>query len=101
MLRVKIELVPFGDETKAKTIGEMLIANDGTGTAEKGNYAAVVAPDEWNGQPIMYANLKNYDRKLSVWCLVQSLLEVLSRYDLPGSQENVLYKRLKNRLSIK
>jgi len=66
MLRVKIELVPHGDESRAKTIGEMVIANDSTGTYENGNYQAVIAPDSWSGEPMCHANLQNWDRKQSV-----------------------------------
>jgi hypothetical protein len=38
MVVVKVELWPNGDETKARTIGRIKIANDGTGTLERGNY---------------------------------------------------------------
>jgi hypothetical protein len=38
MLRVTIELLPLGDETRKRTLGTIDIANDGTGTFERGNY---------------------------------------------------------------
>lgn len=38
MLRCTIELVPHGDETRKRVIGLVEIANDGTGTPQKGNY---------------------------------------------------------------
>ena len=40
MLRITVELVPFGDETRAEVIGTATIANDGTGTEHSGNYRA-------------------------------------------------------------
>jgi hypothetical protein len=40
---VKVELWPHGDESKARPIGQIAIANDGTGTAESGNYNVVLA----------------------------------------------------------
>jgi predicted transcriptional regulator YdeE len=38
MLRVTVELVPFGIESNSKEIFTLLIGNDGTGTQEEGNY---------------------------------------------------------------
>lgn len=38
MVYVKIELWPFGDRNQRRTLGEMVIANDGTGCKTKGNY---------------------------------------------------------------
>ncbi len=38
MVVVKIELWPRGIRAKAREIGRIVIANDGTGTAERGNY---------------------------------------------------------------
>lgn len=38
MIRVTIELIPHGDETRKKVIGRGIIINDGTGNWESGNY---------------------------------------------------------------
>ena len=38
MIRVTVELVPYGDESRAKTLHTAVIANDGTGTKNQGNY---------------------------------------------------------------
>jgi hypothetical protein len=38
MLRVTIELIPFGNEVCKKTIGVIRIANDGTGDRDKACY---------------------------------------------------------------
>lgn len=38
MLRVTIELVPFGVETQAKVLGRIGIVNDGSGDLAIGNY---------------------------------------------------------------
>lgn len=38
MLRVTVEVVPFGIEAAAETLDTIYIANDGTGTPEIGNY---------------------------------------------------------------
>ena len=41
MIRVLVELWPFGDESRRRPIGEMKIWNDGTGTKKTGNYKFV------------------------------------------------------------
>lgn len=38
MLRITIEMLPKGDEDKAFTLAQGVIANDGTGTVYMGNY---------------------------------------------------------------
>ncbi len=38
MLVVKVELWPHGQESQARTLGTIRIANDGTGTPRRGNY---------------------------------------------------------------
>lgn len=38
MLRVTIDLVPMGDESRKRVLGVMEIANDGQGTSTSGNY---------------------------------------------------------------
>ena len=38
MLRVTIELFPFGDESKRKTLGVIDISNNGKGTFIEGSY---------------------------------------------------------------
>lgn len=38
MIRVTIEKLPFGDESAKETLHTIIIANDGTGNARRGNY---------------------------------------------------------------
>lgn len=40
MIKVIVELHPFGDESKKKVIEEFTIANDGSGSVDVGNYRA-------------------------------------------------------------
>jgi len=42
MLRVKIELVPNGDETASRLLGEVTIENNGSGSIHTGNYLVVM-----------------------------------------------------------
>ena len=38
MIRVTIEMVPKGDESRKRHLGTAIIANDGTGARGRGNY---------------------------------------------------------------
>lgn len=77
MIRVKIELVPFGDESKVTTIGELKIVNDGTGTKDIGNYIfeAKDIDDIGCGLSQMYiiaqGQVKNHNRATGVWPLLK------------------------------
>lgn len=85
MLRVTIELVS-ANTGKTTKIGQMLIANTGTGTPTRGNYIArVLRKNSWpkdgeafwnSGKVDRACRVENYPRKaLVVWRLVaRSLL---------------------------
>lgn len=50
MLRVTIELIPYGDENYARPLGIIEIANDGTGDVDNGNYiVALKKTPPWIG----------------------------------------------------
>lgn len=42
MLKVRIELVPDGDEALTTTVADLVIANDGAGNAFTGSYTAIL-----------------------------------------------------------
>ncbi|WP_432261727.1 hypothetical protein [Cupriavidus sp. TMH.W2] len=42
MLRIQVQLIPDGDETATRLLGEVEIVNDGTGTELTGNYLIVM-----------------------------------------------------------
>lgn len=46
MLVVRIELWPLGNYSRRRTIGTVVISNDGTGTLEDGNYDCALAHAE-------------------------------------------------------
>lgn len=73
MLRLTLEMVPFGDEERKYQIGEIVIANTG-GTHEIGNYSVLY----WNGRKGSKGTLMNedkhvyidkYDRSKGAWKL--------------------------------
>lgn len=74
MIRVTVELVPFGDENKAKVIGSMRIWNDLTGDREISNYG--VSLTEESGK-VHSKEVKNHIRQEGVWRLIRrALIEV-------------------------
>jgi len=97
MLRVTVELVPQGDEDRANVIGEMIIANDGSGTLDRGNYKAVMAPDDFINEKLNHMNIQNFDRSMGVWDLISILLGVRQDGELPGDS---LYKRMVKRFKM-
>ena len=48
MIRVTVELVPFGIEENKKHLGTAIISNDGTGSHASGNYDIVLS--KWNNK---------------------------------------------------
>lgn len=76
MLRVTIELVPLGIESRARVIATGTIANVGTGTPASGNYRVELrdaAGRKWkNGQVEGFAR-----KRLLAWDLLYRALEKL------------------------
>lgn len=87
MIVVKIELWPLGYEGNKRELGRMYIANDGTGTQERGDYKVAVCrkgspiiPSTWgftNGaKPAREGVVLNYPRKAyNVWRLILRALK--------------------------
>ena len=69
MLVIKIELWPFGNEAASRSLGEMRLWNDGTGTAESGNYVA-----QLDGKEV---KIKNHLRSAGAWVLLGKALNKL------------------------
>lgn len=76
MIRVTVELVPFGDESRKVVIASAKIRNDGTGTPSRGNYECVFLGRR--GKLIGTSELKNFPRRrLLVWDLIGQCLNKL------------------------
>jgi hypothetical protein len=63
MIRVTIEMLPKGDESRKRHLGTVEIANDGTGSALRGNYK--VRLSKW-GRPAtdwMTGAVKDFARR--------------------------------------
>lgn len=101
MLRVKIELVPYGEEENARQIGEMVIANDMTGGRSLGNYVAWQGKDDWTGKPEQLIKYRGFDRHQGSWELLRTLLNYLKEKGPaePEGGPEELDERLRQRLS--
>ena len=63
MIRVTIELLPHGEESRKRHLGTVEIANDGTGTAESGNYMVRLAKMGRPAQTWMRGAVVGFARK--------------------------------------
>lgn len=85
MLKMLIEIHPYGDETKKRTIGELFIANDMTGDITNGNYKAWLNKDPRGNCITPNVTLKNFDRNLGAHELVR---QILNKLQANGSLES-------------
>ncbi len=76
MLKITVELVSAVDPKRNRVLGTMMITNDGTGTADSGNYVATLHA-EYTGRDGRKGRLTNFNRrKQSVWSLVGGFLKL-------------------------
>lgn len=73
MLRVTIELVPFGDEEEASRIATMLIGNDGTGDRKHGSYAYAYNYSDRPDDPVS-GTITRFPRSQGAWALIKKIL---------------------------
>lgn len=96
MLRITVELVPFGEEEAATTIGEVCIANVGGGTRLTGNYE-VVGYEQLLGGEVewIYRKVVGHTRHEGVFQLLKEAL----RADALGDTSTFLVgDRLKQKI---
>lgn len=76
MIRVTVEMLPHGDESKKYTLGTMEIDNDGTGALREGNYEGVLHA-EYTASAGRMGRVRGFNRqKQSVWSLVGAFLKL-------------------------
>jgi len=72
MLRVTLEMVPFGDERRRRTLGTLEIANTTPFlNAETGQYRAHLVDEEVD----LHHELTHWPRKRGAWHLTHAILE--------------------------
>jgi hypothetical protein len=91
MIRVRVEIVPFGIESDSREVGQMVVANDRTGDNSSGNYGFVYS--DTHGE---YAEgtVKNFARAEGFWKLIS---ECLSNPDDVDDEEfnELLWEKMK------
>jgi hypothetical protein len=72
MLRVTIEIVPFGIEERAEVLGTIKIANINTTKDNRADYKYVV----WDKdiEELISGEVKKHQREKGFWCLVHKIL---------------------------
>lgn len=83
MIRVTVELIPKGDESRARKLATMEIANDATGTTEVGNYRGTLHA-EYTPKEGRHGRVLGFHRKRqSVWSLIGAFLKQLGHTKHP------------------
>jgi hypothetical protein len=95
MLRITIELIPFGEEDKAVTIGEVCVANVG-GTQLTGDYEVVGYEELLSGEvDWIYRKVSGHTRHEGV---IQLLKEALRADALGDTSTFLVGDKLKERI---
>lgn len=71
MLKISLDLVPFGDSDRTRNLGEMVIGN--VGKNEDGTDAYIVILD---GEEI--GHVQSFDRSRGPWDLLKKAIDILS-----------------------
>lgn len=85
MLRVTIEKLPRGDETSSQIIGQLLIANDGAGTAVVGDYVGTLYAEYTEElDQARHGRVTGFRRQsCSAWSLVGAFLKLFGHTGHP------------------
>lgn len=75
MIRVTIELVPRGDESRTRVLAVGTIVNDGSGTLQRGNYRFRLSQSGRVGAVSREGEVRNFPRRAkNVWHLLALVL---------------------------
>lgn len=77
MLRITVEIVPFGNENAAREIGKGYVINDGTGTNNISNYNCIFKEIDNNKENKI--KVKGFNRKKGFWPLVGEALKKMQK----------------------
>lgn len=73
MIRVTVDLIPYGHESEVETIGVLTIINDNTGPGAFGNYSYVM--EHYDDGHTRYGGvIPAHRRSRPVWDLIQKAL---------------------------
>ena len=72
MIKVSIEMLPYGSWGERYTIGEIFITNDGSGTEKIGNYHVEIFEKDKKSRSFQ---IKNFKRSKKIWYLLKSIMK--------------------------
>ncbi len=75
MLKVTIEIIPFGNKAETREIGGLIIWNDGSGDHNVGNYKFMFGTDPILSEGRKVTDLKNHNRNEGVMKLLYLCLK--------------------------
>jgi len=79
MLKITVEIIPFGIKDMKKRLGEIYITNDGTGNEEIGNYNYTIKTERRQDEKIgdeLKGRVENFQRrKCNFWKLLYLILK--------------------------
>ena len=92
MLKVTVELSPFGEKRRKRTIGVLEIASDATAKdrPKTGNYKYRVT--DVTGDVVKHGAIKEFERKKGFWSLINLITKSLKN-------ENRFYVKKRQKLS--
>jgi len=71
MIRVRVEIVPFGEEDRSREIGQLIIANTGYGDSYNADYGFAYSD---NFDDAHEGTVKNFSRDKGIWTLISECL---------------------------
>lgn len=75
MIRVTVELVPHGDESRARVLARGTMTNDGTGTLQRGNYRFQLSQSGRPNATSRVGSVRDFPRRAkNVWWLLREVL---------------------------
>jgi len=76
MIRVTVDLLPHGSEIGRKTLTVFDIANDGTGSSQRGNYKFRTSPNkEWIEKIVTNYPRQSYSVRKLVYLVLKNFYE--------------------------
>lgn len=99
MLRVTLEVVPFGQEVVKRTLGVLEISNSG-GPDEAANYRYILSEfdlDSLDPASVKTGEFMGFDRKRRAWSLVKEILKCIFTDGKAAGTSKVKNRRTKGK----
>ena len=74
MIRIRIDLVPYGYEDDSRAIGEIVLYNEGTGTIADGHSYTAYLKTTGHHDEVFKSRVTGFDRKKGILELIELVL---------------------------